>query len=181
MRTLKYALGAAAAALIAVTALPASAATVITPVAITNDLGTINAFQPVAGTTYDFTFSLPAQFDPWAQRQASLSVKNPFLPSVAEPISFDLYSGSPTAAHALVLSSGVATVGANLETILSTGSYYLELTPSDVAQFGELVSGSIALTAVPEPTTWAMMLVGIGGLGMAMRSARRNQAAVAAA
>ena len=32
---------------------------------------------------------------------------------------------------------------------------------------------------VPEPATWAMMLVGFGGLGVAMRS-RRRQAAVAA-
>ena len=32
---------------------------------------------------------------------------------------------------------------------------------------------------VPEPATWAMMLVGFGGLGAAMRSTRRKQAAVA--
>lgn len=30
--------------------------------------------------------------------------------------------------------------------------------------------------AVPEPATWAMMLIGFGGIGVAMRSARRKQA-----
>ena len=33
--------------------------------------------------------------------------------------------------------------------------------------------GTFNLTAVPEPATWAMMLVGFGGLGMAMRSRRK--------
>jgi hypothetical protein len=32
---------------------------------------------------------------------------------------------------------------------------------------------------VPEPATWAMMLMGFGGLGAAMRGSRRQQAAVA--
>jgi hypothetical protein len=44
----------------------------------------------------------------------------------------------------------------------------------DDLQFGALKSG------VPEPTIWAMMLAGFGGLGVAMRSARRRQAAVPA-
>lgn len=33
--------------------------------------------------------------------------------------------------------------------------------------------------AVPEPATWAMMLMGFGGMGAAMRSARRQKRAVA--
>ena len=36
---------------------------------------------------------------------------------------------------------------------------------------------SLSLSAVPEPATWAMMLVGFGGLGLAMRTARRPQTA----
>lgn len=43
-----------------------------------------------------------------------------------------------------------------------------------VAQFGNGFSG-----AVPEPTTWAMMLLGFGGLGAVLRR-RRNQVALAA-
>jgi len=174
MRTLKYALGAAAAALIAVTALPASAATIITPITIDSvtGLGTINAFNALTSNTYDFTFSVTGFNDTLAQVQAS--IKGPHI----EPISFDLFSGTPTGAHTLLGASTFAN-GANYEQVLGTGSYFLKL--GSIVVNKELVSGSIELNAVPEPTTWAMMLVGIGGLGMAMRSSRRKQAVVAAA
>jgi hypothetical protein len=39
--------------------------------------------------------------------------------------------------------------------------------------------GTFSVTAVPEPATWAMMLVGFGGLGAAMRSRRKLVAATA--
>jgi hypothetical protein len=37
----------------------------------------------------------------------------------------------------------------------------------------------LTLSAVPEPSTWAMMLVGFGGLGAALRGSRRKRAATA--
>ena len=37
----------------------------------------------------------------------------------------------------------------------------------------------VGTAAVPEPATWAMMLIGFGGLGAAMRSRRRSAAATA--
>ncbi len=36
------------------------------------------------------------------------------------------------------------------------------------------------IVVVPEPSTWAMMLVGMGGLALAMRSRRRRPAPMAA-
>jgi hypothetical protein len=43
-----------------------------------------------------------------------------------------------------------------------------------------LGSATAGMGGVPEPATWAMMLIGFGGLGAAMRSNRRKQAALAA-
>jgi hypothetical protein len=41
----------------------------------------------------------------------------------------------------------------------------------------DLVSLAIPVnTGVPEPATWALMLLGFGGIGMAMRRSRRTSA-----
>jgi hypothetical protein len=37
------------------------------------------------------------------------------------------------------------------------------------------VAESLAITAVPEPATWAMMLMGVGAVGSAMRGQRKKQ------
>jgi len=41
-----------------------------------------------------------------------------------------------------------------------------------------LLLDSVSVAAVPEPGTWAMMLLGFGAIGMAMRSRRRRQIAL---
>jgi hypothetical protein len=65
-----------------------------------------------------------------------------------------------------------------LETLYFTGASgnltFVDSGPSD--QQGNLLDNVVLTTGVPEPATWAMMLVGFGGLGAAMRSARRRQA-----
>ena len=48
---------------------------------------------------------------------------------------------------------------------------YGAATELDVPQF---VAGDSAVGSVPEPATWAMMLLGFGGIGLAMRRQRRN-------
>jgi hypothetical protein len=42
-------------------------------------------------------------------------------------------------------------------------------------------SGTLAFVAVPEPTTWAMMFVGFGSIGLAVRSRSRRMAKVVSA
>ena len=39
--------------------------------------------------------------------------------------------------------------------------------------------GTLNIPAVPEPATWAMFLLGFGGIGFVMRTSRRNRAAMA--
>ncbi|THD53370.1 MAG: PEP-CTERM sorting domain-containing protein [Phenylobacterium sp.] len=51
---------------------------------------------------------------------------------------------------------------------------------------GDYGNGRLDLTisnggAVPEPASWALMLVGFGGLGAALRGSRRRAAAAATA
>jgi hypothetical protein len=62
--------------------------------------------------------------------------------------------------------------------IYSTGS--LDLTCTDngghICGVGTQVSVRAAQGAVPEPATWAMMLLGFGGVGFAMRRARPKAA-----
>jgi hypothetical protein len=56
-----------------------------------------------------------------------------------------------------------------------TGNAYGELS-SDPTAFGV---GTFTLTAVPEPATWAMMLIGFAGLGVAGYRASQKRAAAA--
>jgi len=54
---------------------------------------------------------------------------------------------------------------------LGAGTYtlHLEGTSTGNGSFG----GNVAFTAVPEPATWGMMLLGFGAVGFAMRRRRR--------
>ena len=57
--------------------------------------------------------------------------------------------------------TGTGTSGAFQFTTANTNSFFLATTASSAA-------------AVPEPATWAMMLLGFGGIGFAMRRGRKH-------
>ena len=122
--------------------------------------------------TMTFTFATPVN---------SVGGYLNWVPSNA-PVTIAAYDSSNTLLDSLVVSSG----GLNLVT---PNSFYgfLEST-ADISSFtltdgyvGVLsgLNGNVITGGVPEPATWAMMLVGFGGLGIAMRT-RRKQAAASA-
>lgn len=57
---------------------------------------------------------------------------------------------------------------------LHSGTYYLEIT-GDIVSNGGSYSGVLTTTPVPEPTGWALMLAGLGAMGVLARR-RKTQA-----
>ena len=55
-----------------------------------------------------------------------------------------------------------------------TGSGSLDLVGSDGYWGPNIFLGVPVFTGTPEPTAWAMMLLGVGGLGVALRARRRT-------
>jgi hypothetical protein len=82
---------------------------------------------------------------------------------------------SPTANDAL----GATFSSNSLRFVATGGQTLIAFTAPGAGINVDPVLDNVSVTAVPEPATWAMMLVGFGGLGMAMRS-RRKRAPTAA-
>jgi hypothetical protein len=133
---------------------------------------------------YEFTFTMaglaPGDTNE-IQLQATALVSEPGI-DVPEVLSFDLFAGippsvgpEPLSSPTHVATSGLAGTGIEvIKTRLGDGSYYVQVAPSQVAVSGEIGSGAFDAN-VPEPMAWALMLMGLGGLGAAMRSRRGLQ------
>jgi len=82
-------------------------------------------------------------------------------------------------------SNGYANWALNtFDIVAKSSSETLTFASVDTSALGGLPSygneiTAVSLTAVPEPSTWAMMLIGFGGLGAAIRSRRTRVAAAA--
>ena len=85
----------------------------------------------------------------------------------------------------------VSTTGISFETAAGQSvnifSFFGQITPPTGNAYGELTSdpsafgvGTFTLTSVPEASTWAMMLIGFAGLGIAGHRASQKRAAVRA-
>ena len=116
--------------------------------------------SPTFTATIDFNNTLAGNY--WL----SLTTSTPdlfFTALTVTPITGSgtiTYVGGPT--HAITLLPGS----------LGAGSYHL--TFSGNSPSGGSESGNLTFRlAVPEPGTWALMLLGFGGIGLAMRRRRR--------
>jgi PEP-CTERM motif len=161
---------AAAAPAYAVTIVPISTGPFSLP---GNPSGTIPVTHPpgplgwtgiVAGTnTYDFTFTtIGGTYGALLQMQ--LTNLHTGFPTT---VTFNLFEGLPGSGTLLAPSAGTPTA-ATLLAGLKPGAYYMELhTISAPAAF---VTGG--LTLIPEPASWAILLLGLGGVGAFMRRQR---------
>jgi hypothetical protein len=57
--------------------------------------------------------------------------------------------------------------------LLTVGTYTFSFGGNNTNTSGAL-TGNVTISAVPEATTWAMMILGFGAVGMAMRGRRRR-------
>jgi hypothetical protein len=81
------------------------------------------------------------------------------------------YLSDPNAAWASGLFSG-ATIVLKAGDVLSLTDIHIP--PQDNG--APFPDGTVAVKAVPEPATWAMMLIGLGGLGAVLRRSRKGLA-----
>ena len=144
----------------------------------------------VAGKcTYDFTFSLsgiPKGSTTQIQLQAAAQTLKGSTPEILD---YDLFKGTPgsttftpiTSLNFIAASGPAGTVGQVISANLGNGAYYVQIMPSAVKVSGEIGSGSITETAVPEPMAWLLMLTGFGSVGVALRHRAARPASVACA
>ena len=115
----------------------------------------------------DFTFTtIGGTYQTLMQMQTSLLSNG-----APQPLTFELFKGAPGSGAAIAPSAGTSTAATLIKSI-SPGNYYLEFNTVSAPQ--ELVTGGITLlSAAPEPAAWIMMLMGVAGLGAALRGRRR--------
>lgn len=137
-----------------------------------------------AGSLGLFNFSSGIVFTPGTQRSptdpklfGTGPTGNTVDNSVATLGSFDGFSSTATPAGFLSLGDRGSIIF-NLTGITSTDGLYLYI--GEVGDNGEVAGSNVNLLpnqvgGVPEPSTWAMLLLGFGVVGGAMRSAKRRQ------
>jgi hypothetical protein len=101
---------------------------------------------------------------------------------IIDGLSVTLFSGSPNTGSSLetalanLLAPGVQ-FGSIAPFTIAPGTYYVEIAgtvagPTDTSHYG----GSFSISAVPEPSTWAMMILGFIGVGFMAYRRKDKQA-----
>lgn len=93
-----------------------------------------------------------------------------------------LYSGTPGGSHSLITSTNYAYIGAPIDLFVASLSetlgpgpnYYVEVTGTDGKREGNLgITVSASTNAIPELSTWVMLVIGFAGLSYAGASKRK--------
>jgi hypothetical protein len=175
----KFAMAALSGVVMAISAVPAKAIHVVTTYNYDiNGLYTNLVDPPFFGTlTVDATFQTVTS--------ASIDVGGPFG-SFSDILSQQDNSGKYTLVldnanwdFNLVLDTTASLFGGQATTIDGLSNFTTVGCRSPCAALGQPISGDLTIAAVPEPSTWAMMILGFCGLGF-MRYRRRKPAAALA-
>lgn len=120
----------------------------------------------VAGQTYQFGF------DVYAPGNGYANINEASLGASVDGISFGPFTASSLAPKSWVhySATGVAASGGSANFVFTFNS-------TGVPAKDFVVDRVYLTAAIPEPTTWAMMLVGFGAVGGAMRSRSRRRTA----
>ena len=114
----------------------------------------------IPGDTYVLTFSLSGN----PQGLPTTKSVDVSIGSVVND-NFTYTIGSNTLANMMYKSETV--------TFTAGASNTLSFASQDAGAFGPVI-GNVSISAVPEPSTWVMMLLGFAGLGFAFRQSRRK-------
>jgi hypothetical protein len=119
-----------------------------------NPAGQLSSVMTVGPGAYKLTFDLAG------------NLRN--APAQTTTVGLGDFSTSLTPSN----TSGFVTETFWFKTSTSGNLVFTDLGPSN--QQGNLLD-NITLTAVPEPATWGMMILGLAGIGCALRNRRKDQ------
>ena len=140
------------------------------PFDTSNDIGTIVNTTDGAGLApYQFAFSLNGDQTFTLQLQA-VDGSN-----TAQDIGYEVF----TSGGSQVFTTGGQVPSSTVNQLsLKGGNYYVQVSASDIASKGEDFYGTLVIVpGAPEPATWSLMILGVGGMGAALRTRRRKAVA----
>ena len=155
-------------------------------VAFTTAVASIRVFDNIDhyGSAYDgYQYTILGSNDGVSFTTLYTPLSTNPIPDSSEPYQLGAYNGTAPDRVNNVLTPGsnpYGTVGYIADFSFGTAYKYYDFTASPIADSdGNTDQELSAVAAVPEPATWAMMLVGFGGLGAAVRARRKSATATA--